>query len=135
MAGHVLDASAVVELLRRTPAGGRVAALIRGSRLAAPAHLDAEVLGALTRLARQDPAEVASVSTRLDVLAGAPIIRYACAPLLAEAWTMRDNIAARDALYVALARRLGARLVTADARLGRAPATALRVDVDLVASN
>ncbi len=48
----VIDASAVIELLRRTAAGKRAAAAVEGVTLAAPAHLDAEVLSALARLAR-----------------------------------------------------------------------------------
>jgi len=40
--------------------------------------------------------------------------------LLDAAWRMRDNIAARDALYVAAARDLGCALLTTDERLARA---------------
>jgi predicted nucleic acid-binding protein len=40
--------------------------------------------------------------------------------LLDAAWRMRDNIAARDALYVAAARDLGCVLLTTDERLARA---------------
>jgi predicted nucleic acid-binding protein len=48
-------------------------------------------------------------------------------PLLAAAWDLRHNLALRDALYVTLARRLGALLVTADARLAEAPALGIAV--------
>ena len=37
-------------------------------------------------------------------------------PLLAAAWGLQHNLALHDALYVTLARRLGASLVTGDAR-------------------
>jgi predicted nucleic acid-binding protein len=40
--------------------------------------------------------------------------------LLAAAWELRDNVAARDALYVAAAVSMGAKLVTTDQRLARA---------------
>ncbi len=112
----------MVELLRRTHAGLRVADLVRGQILAAPAHLDAEALSALARLARSDPGDEPLVATRLAQLGRAPITRYSCAPLLAEAWSLRANFAVRDALYVALARRLDASLVTGDRRLSGAVA-------------
>jgi predicted nucleic acid-binding protein len=49
------------------------------------------------------------------------VSRFALAPLLPAAWELRANVSLRDALYVALARRLDAMLVTADARLALAP--------------
>ncbi len=48
----VVDASATVELLLGSPAGRRVGRSLRGKTLAAPGHLDAEVLSALGRMAR-----------------------------------------------------------------------------------
>jgi predicted nucleic acid-binding protein len=132
MARVVVDASAVVELLRRTWAGKRAAQALRGATLTAPAHLDTEVLSALARLAREDPAETTAAARRIHQLARAPISRYPCAPLLAAAWALRDNIAVRDALYVALAQRLNAPLVTADTRLARAPGSALGISVHIV---
>jgi predicted nucleic acid-binding protein len=42
-------------------------------------------------------------------------------PLGEFAWKLRHNLSFYDALYVALAARLGAPLLTADARLSRAP--------------
>jgi predicted nucleic acid-binding protein len=46
-----------------------------------------------------------------------------------RAWELRTNLSAYDALYVALAEQLDAPLVTADARLARAPG--LRCVVEL----
>jgi len=132
MARVVVDASAVVELLRRTSAGRRAANALRGATLTAPAHLDAEVLSALARLAREDPGETTAVARRIRQFARAPILRYPCAPLLAAAWAVRESIAVRDALYVALAQRLDAPLVTADTRIARAPESALGISVQIV---
>ena len=42
-------------------------------------------------------------------------------PLLSEAWTLRANVSATDACYVALARDLRCPLVTRDLRLSRTP--------------
>jgi predicted nucleic acid-binding protein len=51
--------------------------------------------------------------------------------LLERAWRLRGAVTFYDALYVALAERLGLPLITLDARLaGAAPA---RVVVDLIA--
>lgn len=132
MPSIVLDASAAVELLLRTPAGERAEAALRGVRVAVPAHFDAEVLSALGRLVRAGELADGLVEPLLHELARAPFVRYTLEPLLAAAWRLRHNLALRDALYVTLARELGALLVTADARLARAPA--LGIAVTLVVS-
>lgn len=129
MPAWVVDASAVVELLLRTEAGRRAAGSLRGATVAAPAHLDAEVLSAIGRLVRAGEVEADAVPPLLDTLARAPFTRYPLAPLLADAWRLRANLSLRDALYVLLARRLGATLLTADARLARAPGLEVTVAV------
>jgi predicted nucleic acid-binding protein len=123
----VLDASAAVELLLRTEAGRRARTVLRGTPIASPAHLDAEVLSALGRLSREGLLSESSVGVRLRALARAPINRYSLAPLLAASWDLRDNVALRDALYVCLARRIEATLVTADRSLSRAPGLEIAV--------
>lgn len=128
----VVDASAAVELLRRTPAGRQVGQGLRASTPAAPAHFDAEVFSALGRLARDGEMSNSLVAPALVHLARAPIRRLPVPPLLEEAWSLRDNVSQRDALYVVLARRLEASLLTADARLARVPR--LGVPVTVVAS-
>lgn len=47
--------------------------------------------------------------------------RFAVVGLLGRIWELRDNLSAYDASYVALAEALACELVTADARLARAP--------------
>ncbi|HSG37999.1 MAG TPA: type II toxin-antitoxin system VapC family toxin [Thermoanaerobaculia bacterium] len=133
MPSIVLDASAAVELLLRTPAGDRTDAALRGGRVVVPAHFDAEVFSALGRLVRGGELQEELMAPILDELARAPFLRYTLQPLLAAAWELRHNLALRDALYVSLARRLGATFVTADARLAKAPA--LGVDVVLAVSS
>lgn len=125
----VLDASAAVELLLGTAAGDRTDRALRGETIAAPAHFDAEVLSALGRLAREGGAGEERVELSIGTLARAPVHRFPVAPLLLAAWSLRANVALRDALYVALARRLDAVLVTADARLARAPELGVAVTV------
>ena len=128
----VIDASTIVELLRRTRAGRRVARLIRGGTLAAPAHVDAEVLSTLARLAREDPRDEPLVEGRVAHLSRAPITRYPCWALTTPAWRLRKNVSAGDGLYVALARRLGAELVTGDRELAGVPPSILGVPVHLI---
>lgn len=92
---------------------------MRGASLAAPAHLDAEVLSAVGRLARAVTLSDAMVKRALVQLLRLPVERYPLPPLLRRAWSLRDNIALRDGLYVACAEAIGADLLTLDARLAR----------------
>lgn len=115
----VVDASVVVEVLRRSERGDAVAHAMRGATLAAPAHVDAEVLSALGRLVRGGEAEPARVARALEHLARLPVERYPLPPLVQRAWALRDNIALRDGLYVACAETLDATLLTLDGRLAR----------------
>lgn len=66
------------------------------------------------RLSAERAAEV------LADLAAMPVAWYAHRPLLEPALELRDNLSLYDAVYVVLAERLAARLVTGDARLARA---------------
>jgi predicted nucleic acid-binding protein len=128
----VVDASAVIELLLRTPAGQRVEARLfdRPAPLHAPHLLDVEVAQVLRRfVARGDLSPERGVAS-LRLLDVFPLRRHAHAPLLARMWALRGNLTAYDAAYVALAEVLGAVLVTRDARLGRV--TGLHAPVDVL---
>jgi predicted nucleic acid-binding protein len=57
--------------------------------------------------------------------------RHVSRALWLRAWELRLNLSAYDALYVALAEQLQVPLLTADARLARAPG--LRCCVELIA--
>jgi predicted nucleic acid-binding protein len=117
----VLDASAVVEALLGTDLGIKVRTRMRGHRLHAPAHLDAEVLSALGRLHRAGEIPEATVTAALGELAAAPIQRHPLAGLLTGAWARRENQRLVDALYSELTVSLDSvRLLTTDARLARA---------------
>jgi predicted nucleic acid-binding protein len=129
MSSLVIDASAAVELLLRTPAGSRAQAALRGNRILVPSHFDAEVLSALGRLVRAGDLSEEKVEPILAELARAPFVRYTLQPLLVAAWGYRHNLALRDALYVALARRVDASLVTGDGRLAKAPKLGIEVKV------
>jgi predicted nucleic acid-binding protein len=61
-----------------------------------------------------------AVTQAVDDLMDAPVRRFSTLPLLAEAWSLRANVAAADGCYVVLARILRCPLVTADRKLSRA---------------
>lgn len=119
----LVDASAAVDLLVRSDPGERVRRFLTDTgdiTLMAVAHLDAEVLSALARLHRGDVLAPAEVAVLLDRLAAMAMRRLAITgSLLRAAWGLRDNVAARDALYVAAARAVQGQLLTTDERLAR----------------
>jgi predicted nucleic acid-binding protein len=55
--------------------------------------------------------------------------RHPSRSLWPRAWELSTNLSAYDALYVALAEQLNAPLLTADARLARAPGLSCPVEV------
>jgi predicted nucleic acid-binding protein len=119
-AALVLDASAVVEALLGTTLGIEVRKRMRGHRLHAPAHLDAEVLSALGRLHRAGELAGSTVAAALGELAAAPIQRHPLSSLLSGAWKRRENQRLLDALYAQLTTTLDeAVLITTDTRLAR----------------
>jgi len=128
----VFDASAVVVLLLRLPGSDVVEQELVRSEPAAPAHLDAEVLNALVRLTRRDRLAAERAERAIAALRRMRIRRMAIASLMVGAWAHRHNLSAYDALYVCLAARLGAGLVTADRRLAAAPG--LGVPITVIAS-
>lgn len=57
----------------------------------------------------------------MDTFRRLGITRYPVFSYLDRVWELRDNLSAYDASYVALAELLDCNLLTADARLSRAP--------------
>jgi predicted nucleic acid-binding protein len=114
----------MVEALIGTQLGSQVRARMRGCELHAPAHLDAEILSGLGRLHRAGDLDAEIVATALSELAVAPIARHPLAELLLGAWAAREQLRLVDALYVELSGALSAAIVTTDARLARACASA-----------
>jgi predicted nucleic acid-binding protein len=127
----VVDASVGVDLLLGTEIGRQVMARTRGPRvtLHAPALLDVEVTQALRRLAAAGTVSGARAALALEDLDAWDVQRHDHRPLLKRIWALRDNLAAYDAAYVALAEALDARLLTRDRRLARAPGIRIRCDV------
>lgn len=115
----VIDASAMVDLLLAPSAALAISSAISMHRCHAPAHFDAEVLSALGRLNRAGELDDAAVSIRLERLGELPLQREPLAPLLVGAWQRRYSVRLADAIYLALAERLDAVVMTTDERLVR----------------
>ena len=118
-----------MELLLQTAHAGAVATAVAGMDMVAPDLLNPEVLSILRRLERRGMIGAKRAGQALTDLTGAPLLRLPTLPLLPDVWALRANLSAYDACYVAAARSLGCALVTADARLGRAPGLGIPVIV------
>ena len=116
----VLDASAAAELTLGRGAAASIEALIRDDSLRVPVHFDAEVYATVRKLLqRREVTEVAAVKA-LFRLRTIRVQRIAIAPLVAEAFALRDRFSPYDAFYAIVARVSDAVLVTCDRRLARA---------------
>lgn len=117
----VVDASAVVDMLLRTPAGERVERRMESD--AGPFHtahlIDPEVVGALSRLVRAGKIRPEIGTRCIGEFARLPLERHAHEPLVARAWELRENVRSYDAMYVVIAELAGCPLVTTDAALAR----------------
>ena len=115
----VLDASAAVDWLLQTSAGQSIERRIysRNETLHAPHLLDLEVTQVLRRLALQRVLSVHRANEAVRDLLDLRITRYPHLVLLPRIWQLRHNFSAYDAAYVVLAEKLGATLLTRDARL------------------
>ena len=118
----VLDASAAVDWLLQTPAGQRIERRIysRNETLHAPHLLDLEVTQVLRRLALQGVVSARRADEAISDLLDLRIARYPHLLLLPRIWQLRHNCSAYDASYIVLSERLGAALITRDARLASA---------------
>lgn len=127
----VLDASALVlALIGKTHAADELRQQLSDRRLHAPHLIDAEVGNVIRR--HEQSGRISSAEARSALRAGSELIeyRYAHAGALTElAWTWRANVSFYDGLYAALASRLGVPLVTADARLSRAPGLDCQIEL------
>jgi predicted nucleic acid-binding protein len=127
----VLDASAAVDWLLQTSAGQRIENRIysRNETLHAPHLLDLEVTQVLRRLALQAVVSVHRANEAVRDLLDLRITRYPHLLLLPRIWQLRHNVSAYDAAYIVLAEKLGAALVTRDARLASASGHAAPVEL------
>jgi predicted nucleic acid-binding protein len=125
----VVDASALLEALLRTPAARAVEKRLFDPRqtLHAPHLLDVEVAQVIRRYAMSGEIDAERGRAALADLADFPLRRYPHDFLLPRVWDLRNNLTAYDAVYVALAEALDAVLLTRDRRLATAAGHGARV--------
>jgi predicted nucleic acid-binding protein len=127
----VLDASAAIDWLLQTSAGRRIEQRIfsQNESLHAPHLLDLEVGQVLRRLAGEGVISAHRADQAIEDLLDLRMTRYPHLVLLPRIWQLRHNLSAYDAAYIALAEKLGARLVTRDGRLASAPGHAVPIEL------
>ena len=127
----VVDASALLEALLRTPAADAVERRLFDSRqtLHAPHLLDIEVAQVIRRFAAGGEIDQQRGRAALADLSDFPMRRYPHGFLLPRVWDLRHNLTAYDAVYVALAEALDAPLLTRDRRLAAAAGHYARVEL------
>ena len=126
----VIDASAIVEVLLRRPAGVIVENRLRSNAqiVVAPHVIDLEIASALRRLLFKREIDAGRGEVALEDFAQIPIVRWPHASLLPRIWELRDNVTAYDAAYVALAEALDAPLLTCDRRLAAVAGHRARIE-------
>lgn len=126
----VTDAGAVVRAIADDgPDGARARARLHGEQLRAPELIDLEVVSVLRRLLATGRLDERRAALALRDLEDLPLERAPHLPLLPRCWELRHNLTPYDAAYVALAEALEVELLTADARLARAPGLRCAVSV------
>jgi predicted nucleic acid-binding protein len=127
----VVDASALLEFLLQTPLGTRVEARLFQDRdeCHSPHLIDVEVTQGLRRLVRAGEVSADRAAEAIQDLIDLDLHRHAHLDLLTRAWKRRENVTAYDAMYVALAEALDARVVTCDAPLAKAPGHRAHIEV------
>jgi predicted nucleic acid-binding protein len=125
----VVDASVIAPVVADAgPDGVRFRQRLHGEQVAAPGLLRVEVLSMIRRQLQVGTLDVTQAEQAVTDLVDLPITVYPAAPLLPRCWQLRDNLTAYDACYIALAETLGCTLLTADARLSRAPGTRCTIE-------
>lgn len=127
----VVDASALLEALLRTPAAKTVESWLfdAGQTLHAPHLIDVEVAQVIRRYTAHGDIDSERGRTALADLADFGLHRYPHDFLLPRVWELRNNLTAYDAVYVALAEVLDATLLTRDHRLAAAAGNHVRVEL------
>jgi predicted nucleic acid-binding protein len=127
----VVDASALIEVLLQTPAAPAVERRLFApdQSLHAPHLIDVETAQVIRRYASRGEIGGERGRIALSRLADMPLRRYPHQFLLPRIWSLRNNLTAYDAAYVALAEALDAPLLTRDRRLAAASGHRATVEV------
>ena len=122
----VIDASAALAALLND---GPARATLSNEQAHAPHLVDSEIASGIRRQVTSRTVSAKAGWAALDTWRRLGVVRYPAVALLERVWQLRDNLSAYDATYVALAETLGCGLLTADARLSRAPGTRCPITV------
>jgi predicted nucleic acid-binding protein len=126
----VVDASVVVTLLIGPGSlGETVAKRLDSARAHAPAHLPVELTNALRRLRNKGRLSESEALLALRGFWSLPIELWPQESISERTWELGQNLTAYDAAYVAVAEKIGGALLTADARLSRAPGIKCAIEV------
>lgn len=127
----VIDASVLANVVGDDGNAGRVARarLAVASGVAAPDLVDVETVSVFRKRWLAGELTARRFRAAIDDLVALPIDRFPVAPLMIRAYELRAAVTAYDSSYIALAEGLSCVLVTADARLARAPGIRCAVEV------
>jgi predicted nucleic acid-binding protein len=128
----VLDASAAMEWLLKSPTGEKVDRrlfTLPAVTLHVPHLLDVEIAQVLRRYVREKNLTAVRGEEALQDLLALPLIRYPHDLLLPRVWELRAVLTAYDAVYVALAELLDAPLLTCDHKIALSPGHSATVEV------
>jgi len=130
----VLDASILAEILVLSPIGERVEPKIRDAAgwLHLPHLADIETASVLRGLALGGILSAERAGQALEDLHKFPAKRWPSTVLFDRIWSLRENVTAYDANYIALAERLDAEFITADGKLARALVGVAQCEVTVV---
>jgi predicted nucleic acid-binding protein len=118
----VVDASVIAVALGDDRADGeRARVRLTDETLAAPELVDLEAVSVWRRHVAAKLMTARRAALAVSDLENLPLQRSAHRPLLGRIWELRHAVTPYDAAYVALAEALEIVLLTADARLARAP--------------
>jgi predicted nucleic acid-binding protein len=125
----VPDSSALLHAFAAREPSPALLSRLEAAQLHAPHLLDVEFLSGLRGLVQGKKLGVDRAQDTRDDFEDLVITRYSMTGLADRIWSLRDNVTAYDACYVALAEALDYPLVTSDARLARATGHHAEVEV------
>lgn len=122
----MVDASAALSALLNS---GHARSALATEQVHVPHLIDSEIASGMRRQVLNRVVSADEGWTALDTWRRLGLTRHPVSGLLDRIWQLRDTMSAYDASYIALAETLGCAVLTADARLSRAPGSRCPVTV------
>lgn len=122
----VADSSVIIESLLGS---AKARSLLSDEQVQVVSHTDIEVASSLRRRVQLGWLTADDGWRLLDTYRWLAVTRHSSFAMFDRIWELRENVSAYDAAYVALAEIIECPLVTADARLSRAPGLRCAVTV------